>query len=48
MDEEIRHNLVTLNVVKSQEAMYARNLAKGGPHFFEDAAAKMHQGVGKY
>jgi hypothetical protein len=42
MDEEIRHKLVTLNVVKSREAIDARNSVKGGTNFFEDAAAKFN------
>jgi hypothetical protein len=42
MDEEIRHKLVILNVVKSQEAIDARNLVKGVSNFFEDAVAKFN------
>jgi hypothetical protein len=43
MDKDIRHKLVTLNVVKSQEGeIDSRNLVKGGTNFFEDAAAKFN------
>jgi hypothetical protein len=43
MDKDIRHKLVTLNVVKPQEGeIDSRNSVKGGTHFFEDAAAKFN------
>jgi hypothetical protein len=42
MDKDIRHKLVTLNVVKSQEEIDSRNSVKGGKNFFEDAVEKFN------
>jgi hypothetical protein len=42
MDEEIRHKLITLNIVMLQEELDSRNSVKGGKTFYEDAAAKFN------
>jgi hypothetical protein len=53
MDEEIRHKLVILNVVKSQEAIDARNLhsclgnTMGYFHIMHRASCKVSKGNSK-